>query len=496
MNATSTHLTVDLGASSGRVLAAHFDGRRLSIDEVHRFNNGPVQVQDQMHWNLLGLWQEIQTGLARGAASQRIDSIGVDTWGVDYVLLDKAGRLVGPCYHYRDKRTRNIFDAAFARASREQIFSATGLQFMEFNTVYQLLAAKLSDDRTLDIAHRMLMLPDFFHWLLTGIASNEYSNASTTQLLDPFSGNWAFELIQLLGLPSHLFHDIAAPGSILGPVSSSLGKALSLSNVPIVLPATHDTGSAVVAVPAAGFSHKRPDWCYISSGTWSLMGCELPRALINDTCSRLNFTNEGGVENSTRLLKNIGGLWLFQQCRASLQRRGRDLGWDAMIAKAEAAPRLQLLVDPDAPDFVAPEDMFDAISGYAKRTGQSTKSDDAVILRGTLEGLALRYRQCLAWLEELSGCTMRTIHVVGGGSQNRLLCQMTADACGRLVVAGPVEATALGNALIQLVGLGRLDSIANARQVIRDSFAMETFEPRDMSPWDEAAEKFNQLLKS
>ncbi len=487
------HLAVDLGASSGRVLAAHFDGHRLGLDEVHRFANGPVPIQDQMHWNLYGLWQEIQTGLARGATDGPVASIGVDTWGVDYVLLDRMGRLIGPCYHYRDKRTRGILEKAFQIVPRESIFAATGLQFMEFNTAYQLLAARLQGDRTLEIADAILLVPDFFHWLLTGVMSNEYSNASTTQLLNPATGDWARELIQQLQLPSQIFKSTTAPGTILGPVRKSLGANLSLQDVPIVLPATHDTGSAVVAVPAHDFAPAQPDWCYISSGTWSLMGCELPRPLINNTCSRLNFTNEGGVQGSTRLLKNIGGLWLFQQCRSALQRRGRNLSWDAMVASAQAAPALQLLIDPDAPDFVAPEDMLDAILHFATRTGQNAPHDEGILLRATLEGLALRYRKCLSWLEELTGHPIRTIHVVGGGSQNRMLCQMTANACQRRVIAGPVEATAIGNVLIQLVGLGILGSIEDARRVVRESFGTEVYDPQPDEGWDEAAAKFDQL---
>ncbi len=382
---STTHLAVDLGASSGRVLAANFDGHRLTLDEVHRFGNGPVSIQDQMHWNLYGLWQEIQTGLARGAAETPVSSIGVDTWGVDYVLTDRAGRLVGPCYHYRDKRTRGILPIAFGQVPREEIFAATGLQFMEFNTAYQLLAARLQGDRSLEIADHIMLVPDFFHWLLTGIISNEYSNASTTQLLNPVTGDWAKDLIAKLQLPQQIFSPPVAPGTVLGKVRPAVANALSLRDVPVVLPATHDTGSAVVAVPASEFAPSQPNWCYISSGTWSLMGCELPHPLINATCSRLNFTNEGGVQGSTRLLKNIGGLWLFQQCRGSLHRRGRNLTWDAMVAAAQQAPALQLLIDPDAPDFVAPDDMLDAIGAFAARTGQAVPRTKALFCERPLK---------------------------------------------------------------------------------------------------------------
>jgi rhamnulokinase len=439
-----------------------------------------------MLWNTLGLWQEIQTGLGKGSATGKIASIGVDTWGVDYVLLDQRGRQVAPCYHYRDERTRGILQKAFSLVSREEIFAATGLQFMEFNSAFQLLAARLEGDRSLEIASRMLMMPDYFHWLLTGIESNEYTNASTSQLLDPRTGAWRVDLIDRLGIPQHLFLPPSRPGTVLGCVSGDLATELKLDRVPVILPATHDTGSAVLAVPAEDFAPEKPTWCYVSSGTWSLMGCELPTPRVNATCARLNFTNEGGVQGSTRLLKNIGGLWLFQQCRKALLKRGISMSWEEMLEAASRGQPLRLLIDPDAPDFVAPRDMLDAIAEYARRTDQPPTDDVGTLLRATLEGLALRYRDCLHWLEELTETTMKTIHIVGGGSQNKMLCQMTADACGRTVVAGPVEGTAIGNVLMQMIGLGIIRSVQEARSIIRESFGVIVYQPRDEAAWSQA----------
>lgn len=492
-SATSTHLAVDLGASGGRVLAGRFDGEQLRVDVVHRFDNVPVHIQDRLVWDVPQLWHQIQQGLCQAAAEGDVASVGVDTWGVDYGLLTSDDQIVGPCYHYRDPRTRGMLDQALERVPRRDIFAATGLQFMEINTLYQLFADVRRGSRLLDVADRFLMMPDLFHWLLSGEKSNEYTNASTTQMLNPNTGDWATEMLQRLGIPTRLFGSVTAPGTNLGPVQPSVASRTGLGGVPVILPASHDTGSAVLAVPAEGFAPTQPDWCYISSGTWSLMGCEIDRPLINETCSRLNFTNEGGVQGSTRLLKNIGGLWLFQQCRESFRRRGHDMSWPAMVDAARTATPHQLILDPDDPSFVAPDDMIDAIHQYAQRTGQPVPNSEGVLLRATLEGLALKYRLCLEWLEELIAGSIRTIHVVGGGVQNELLCQMTADACGRTVIAGPVEATAMGNVLMQMIGLGVLESVQEARAILRSSVNPTVYEPRNTEPWDAAAGRFKDL---
>lgn len=493
MTDTPLHLAIDLGASGGRVISGGIVDDRLQMQAVARFANEPVMVQDQMCWNLLGLWNEIQAGLSRAADGGDVRSVGVATWGVDYVLIDRDNSPIGPAIHYRDARTRGILDAAFERVSRERIFAETGLQFMEINTAYQLFADVRANAARLQAAESLLMIPDFFHWLLTGKKSSELTNASTTQLLDPRSRTWSDAVIDGLGIPRRLFGAVSQPGTNLGLVQPSVARRTGLENVPVVLPATHDTGSAVLAVPAENFAPQRPDWCYISSGTWSLIGCELPDPKITEQCAALNFTNEGGVGGSTRLLKNIGGLWLFQQIRASLERRGQPFSWEEMVARASSAPPLQLLIDPDDPAFVAPEDMVDAINEVARRSGQTPPSDPGALFRASLEGLALRYRRSIEALESLTDSRIETIHVVGGGSQNPLLCQMTADACGRRVVAGPAEATAIGNLLMQMIGLGTLQSIDEARGLVRRSFDPVIYQPQSTAPYDAAAERFNRL---
>ncbi len=488
------HLAIDLGASSGRVIAGSIQQGKLVLEEVHRFTNDPVRVQDSMQWDVLGLWREIQEGLRQATDKHaNVHSVGVDTWGVDYVLLDSQDLLAGPVRHYRDRRTRGMMERAFDIVPRSEIFDATGLQFMEISTLYQLVAAALSSESSLQVADGFLMMGDFFHWLLTGRRSVELTNASTTQLLDPRDKQWRSDLISRFGLPEHIFGKLVEPGTTLGPVQPSVASATGLTDVPVVIPATHDTASAVLAVPAEDFAPAQPSWCYISSGTWSLMGCELPEPKINAKCAELNFTNEGGVGGSTRLLKNIGGLWIFQQIRKSMQRRGRAVSWEEMVQAAEAAPAFELLVNPDDPSLVAPDDMVDEITAYADRTGQTVPSDDAVFYRASLEGLALRYRACLQMLESLVEHRIDVIHIVGGGSLNELLCQMTADACDRTVVAGPVEATAIGNLVMQMLGVGKLGSVADARALVRESFAVKQFQPQNADRWTLPAERFAAL---
>ena len=490
----SEHLAIDLGASSGRVIIGSTHQGRLEIETVHRFENGPVRMGNALVWDTVKLWSDILQGLSIAAKqSGTIRSIGVDTWGVDYVLLDPDDQMLGQSYSHRDERTRGILDRAYQLVPKNEIFSATGVQFMEMNTGYQLLSQSLAHSPMIHGADALLMMGDFFHWLLTGKRSIEATNASTTQLLDPYTGTWALDLISRLGLPAKIFMPTIEPGTNLGPVQDWVGRATGLSGVPVIVPPTHDTASAIVAVPATDFSPVRPDWCYISSGTWSLMGCELPRPIINETVAALNFTNERGVMGSTRLLKNICGLWIFQQIRASMIRRGNAITWPQMVELAEAAPAHSLLLDPDSPDFTAPLDMVWAIEQYAVRTGQSVPASDGVVYRAALEGLALRYRHCLGSLESILRNRIETIHIVGGGAMNTLLCQMTADACDRIVIAGPVEATAIGNLLIQMCGLGLLQSVDEARAMVRASFSPVIYHPQRPERWVDAAKRFESL---
>ncbi|MFO0898060.1 MAG: FGGY-family carbohydrate kinase [Pirellulales bacterium] len=491
------YLAVDLGASSGRHVAGLFNGRRLELAEVHRFENGPSPAAGRLYWDLLQQWSHVRAGLTAAATKYgpRIASVGVDTWGVDFGLLGRGDELLGNPYHYRDHRTDGLLERAFQVVPREQIFAASGLQFMQFNTLYQLWAMRLAQSPLLDVAERLLMMPDLFHWLMTGEKSNEFTDASTTQMLDPRNQQWSTDLCAAFGIPRHILGDVTPPGTRLGKLRRDVAAETGLISAEVVLPGTHDTASAVMAVPAASPPAEKPNWCYISSGTWSLMGVEVLRPVISEQCRALNFTNEGGVGGTVRLLKNISGLWIVQECRKAWNRAGGHFGWEDLNLLSSAAPPLRSLINPDDPAFLSPSDMPTAIVEYCRRTGQPAPSGEGAVIRTALESLALKYRQVLGWLEGLTGGRIETIHIVGGGTQNRQLCQMAADACNRPVVAGPIEATAIGNLMMQAVSAGDVKSIAEAREVIRHSFAVEDYDPRPDAAWDEAYAKFEGLVR-
>ncbi len=496
MAATSNYLALDLGAESGRGLLGRFDGRRLALDEIHRFPNGPVRMLDTLYWDLPRLFEEIKTALRKTAArGDVLESMGVDTWGVDFGLVGRGDTLLGCPVHYRDPRTSGMLEVAFAKVPRERIYEITGLQFLPFNTAYQLLAMAQAQSPLLDAAETLLMMPDLLGWLLTGRRAGERTDASTTQLLDPRTGCWSLELCQAFGLPGHILPDLIEPGSEIGSLRKSVADETGLeAHVKVIAPGTHDTASAVAAVPSSpGKPGAAPDWCYLSSGTWSLLGVETPRPVITAETLRYNFTNEGGVAGTTRLLKNIMGLWLVQECRRTWARAGREFSYEELTARAEVAPPFTALIDPDDPSFLAPGDMPARLAAYYVRTGQKHPGDEGTLVRSCLESLALKYRWGIGRLEAILGTSIKTIHVVGGGARNTLLCQFTADACGRPVHAGPVEATAIGNILMQAVGRGRLASIAELRSVVAHSFPVTVYEPRDTRAWTDAAGRFEAL---
>jgi rhamnulokinase len=495
MATTSNYLALDLGAESGRGLLGRFDGERIELEEVHRFPNGPVRMLDTLHWDLPRLFGECKAALGTAARGQALDGIGVDTWGVDFGLVGRGDTLLGNPVHYRDARTDGMVDRACALVPRRRIYEVTGLQFLPFNTAFQLLAMKEGGSPLLDCAETLLMMPDLFGWLLTGRRAGERTDASTTQLLDPRDGSWSAELCDGLGLPRRILPELIEPGTELGPLRRSLADELGIAPTSVLATAGHDTAAAVAAVPARpSASADRPDWCYLSSGTWSLMGVEVPRPVIDDTTYRYNFTNEGGVAGTTRLLKNIMGLWLVQECRRIWVRDGRDYSYERLVAMAQDSRPFAALVDPDDASFLAPGDMPARIAEFCRKSGQAPPADEGAVVRCCLESLALKYRWALERLEELLDTRIRAIHIVGGGSKNSLLNQFTADACGRPVHAGPVEATAIGNVLMQAVGRGRLGSLADVRDVVARSFPVQTFEPRDAAAWDEAAGRFAKLL--
>jgi len=479
---------IDLGASSGRVMLARFDNDRLTLEETHRFWNGAVQAHDHLYWDVLRLFEEIKTGLGKAGQTAQLASLGLDTWGVDFALLDRDDELIGNPFHYRDPRTNKQMEQTWAIAGREEIFSRTGIQFMQINSLYQLFAMRNS--AALERAACFLMIPDLFNFWLTGRKANEYTNASTTQFLNAATRQFDRELLGKLGLPTDIYPEIIQPGAQVGNLLALVAELTGLPRLPVIAPACHDTGSAVAAAPL-----ENPQSAYISSGTWSLIGVETQQPVITPQSLAYNFTNEGGVNSTFRLLKNMTGMWLAQECRRVWAAQGQQYAWQDLTVLAESAPSFQSLLDPDHPDFLNPADMPAAIRAYCARAGQPVPESHAAILRCIFESLALKYRRVLSHLEELLGHRLETIHIIGGGSQNRLLCQWTADATGKTVLAGPVEATALGNALVQVITLGHLDSLESGRQLIRRAFPLQTYHPSAGEGWDKAYEQFIKLTE-
>jgi rhamnulokinase len=430
-------------------------------------------------------------GMRKAAEQGPIASVGVDTWGVDFSLLGRDGTLLGNPRHYRDPHTETIMEEAFRRVPRADIFRQTGIQFMRFNTLFQLLALQRDRSPLLDVAQSMLLIPDLFHYWFTGNKGNEYTDASTSQMIDPVSRGWAKDLVNAFGLPERILGPLVTPGTQLGPLRPSVANQTGLGPIPVIVPASHDTASAVAAVPAKGTS-----WAYISSGTWSLMGAEIPSPLVSPAAQSCNFTNEGGVGGTVRFLKNIMGLWLVQECRRAWERAGKKHSYEDLMRLAESASPFVSLVDPDDASFILPANMPAALADFCRRTGQPEPNEPGPVVRCALDSLALRYRWVLEKLEELLGRPLDAIHIVGGGCQNTLLCQLTADACNRPVLAGPVEATAIGNVLLQAIGLGLLGSLADGREVVRQSFEVCSYTPHNPDRWHASYQRFLGLLAS
>jgi len=486
-------IAFDLGAESGRAILGQLDGKKLELSELHRFSNGPVQVFDRLYWDPLRLFAELKSGLQAFSAQygRRLDGLGMDTWGVDFALLGHDGTVLENPRHYRDPRTDGMMERAFERVSREEIFERTGAQFMKLNSLYQLLAMKVQQSPVLDVATDLLMMPDLFNYLFTGEKVSEFTDATTTQFYDPRQGRWATELLEQLDLPTAILPPIIQPGSTVGPLLPSVAEECGVDAAPVLAPATHDTGSAVAAVPAT-----TGNYAYISSGTWSLMGALLDQPLVSPEALRYNFTNEGGPGPTYRFLKNIMGLWLVQECRRTWQRQGKELSYNEIASMATAAEPFAGVVEPDCEDFLAPGDMVTRLRDYLERTGQTAPSDEGGLIRVVLESLALKYRYTLESVEEVLGRSMECIHIVGGGIQNELLCQLTADATGKPVIAGPLEATAIGNLMVQALARGYVSSADQIREVVRHSFDPVTYEPRPDERWAAAYERLKGLLPS
>lgn len=484
-------LAFDLGAESGRALLGTLDNQRLTLKELHRFANPMGRMNGHLHWNLLAQWEELKTGLRNAARTvPTLDGIGVDTWGVDFGLIGADGSVLGYPFMYRDSRTDGMLDAVFAKVPREKVFDATGIQFMQLNSLYQLYAMKQAKSPLLVVASKLLFMPDLFNYLFTGVAKSEFSIATTSQMYDPRQRAWATDMLKALDLPTHILGEIIPSGTVQGSLLADVAKECDVkSKVPVIATAGHDTASAVAAVPTSGGS----DWCYISSGTWSLMGVELQEPLINDKSLKYNYTNEGGVGGTIRFLKNIMGLWLVQECRRQWVREGHEHTYAQLTHMADEADALVSLIDPDHAPFASPSEMPKKIADFCRATNQPIPDGIGATVRCCLDSLALTYRKTLEGLEDILGRKISVIHIVGGGTQNELLNQMTADACGRAVITGPVEATAIGNILVQAMATGDVKSLADARAIVRNSFDVKRYEPRHTGKWDEAYERYRKL---
>jgi rhamnulokinase len=482
------YLAFDFGAQSGRAVLAHLQSGILTTEEVRRFANEPVEYGGSLHWDVARLWFEVREALAR-LGEMDLAGIGVDAWGVDFALLGERGELLQNPYHYRDRRTEGIMEEVVGRAGREEIYKATGIQFMPINTLYQLFAARRQTPKLLEAAKYLLTIPDLFHYWMTGNAVCEFTNATTTQMVDPVKRAWAVGLMQSLELPDRLPAPIVEPGSILGTLLSEVAGS-SPAGTTVIAPACHDTGSAVAAISA------RDGTAFLSSGTWSLLGTELDSPVITPDALRMNFTNEGGVNGTTRLLKNVMGLWILQGCRQSWTAQGRSYDYGELIELASREPSFRHLIDPDHESFLRPPDMLAAIDKFCARTHQPVPQEPGGYVRSVLESLAFKYRFVLRNLEQVCEKHMEQIRIIGGGSKNRLLNQLTADATGRRVLAGPAEATALGNVAIQILATGGAASLQEVRAIVDRSFPTEVFEPLESDRWDQQAERFEQYCGS
>jgi len=484
-------LAFDLGAESGRAVLGRLSGEKLCLEDVHRFRNGGVSVGGRLHWDVLRLFEEMKEGLRMAVQTHGNDiaSAGLDTWGVDFALLGPDDVLLDNPVSHRDSRTDGMLEEAWKIVPRAEIYEKTGIQFMQLNTLYQMLALSRRNPWILDSARTMLMMPDLLNFWFTGEKVNEFTEATTTQFYNPRTGAWATDLLEKLGIPTHFLQRIVPPGTVLGKLRPSIAEETGASAIPFVAPATHDTGSAVAAVPATGRSH-----AYISSGTWSLMGVESTEPIINEKALEFNITNEGGVAGTFRVLRNIMGLWLVQECRRTWALSGKELSYSQLTEMAASAEPFRSIVDPDNASFLKPGDMPARIREFCAKSGQPIPETEGAIVRTALDSLALKYRFVLERLEMLTGGRLEPIHIVGGGIQSTLLCQLTADVTGRPVVAGPVEATAIGNILVQAMGLGHVSSIEHLREIVRNSFEMATYEPVPSPRIEDAYSRFVKLI--
>ncbi len=484
-------LAIDLGASSGRGIIGEYNGETLSLKEIHRFSNDPVLTASGFYWDTFRLLFEIKTAINKAALAGGVESLGIDTWGVDYAYIDKTGSMLSPSYHYRDTRTAESMKAVYTKTSYEELYGITGIEEMSFNTVYQIAADLLNRPWLVDCADKLLLTPDLLGYLLTGKAASEYTIASTTALMDAKTKTFAAELLNKLSIPARVFAPIVHPGNVLGELSPETASETGAKNTKVVNVASHDTSSAILSVPA-----ENDDFLFISSGTWSLMGIESDVPVINEISRKYSFTNEGGVFGKINIMKNIMGLWLIQESRRQWKREGKEYSFDEMSSAALASEPFRSIINPDDALFATAGDLPGRIAEYCRKTGQPVPENVGQIVRCIFESLALRYRWTAEKLEELTGKKYNVINIVGGGTKDELLCRFTANGTGRKVLAGPVEATAIGNILMQAYASGEVADIKEARKIVRSSFEIKEYEPDTIlsEGWDKAYEKFCSLI--
>jgi rhamnulokinase len=484
------YVACDLGAESGRVILGTLTNGRVVLEEMHRFPTGAARIQNSLRWNILGIFEELKKGLQKiSARNVSVSALSVDSWGVDYVLFNNRQPIVALPYQYRDVRTEKTFKQAMDEVGREMIFSETGIQFMAINTLYHLIADVQENSDVLAIADHFLTIADYMNYLFSGVACAEVSLVSTTQIYNPVSRDWSSKLIEHFKLPKKLFPKIVVSGTKLGPLTEEIAAETRLQGVQTIATCSHDTGAAVAAVPA----EPGDDWAYLSSGTWSLIGVELPTPLINARVLAANYTNEAGFDGTTRFLKNIVGLWLLQESRRSWQRQGINLDYAEINRLAEEAEPFRSIINPDDARFMGPPDMPTAIVDFCRETGQVAPETPGQFARCIFESLALLYGKTLDTIEGLAGRTITKLHIVGGGSQSKLLNQFAASATGRTVLAGPVEATAIGNVLIQAITMGELRSLRELRQLVKASFEIESFDPQLSPALQQARQRFAEI---
>ena len=486
---TKRVLAFDLGASSGRALIGKFNKNAIELTEVHRFSNGPVEIEGTLYWDISKLFNEIKLGIRKAAISGGFDSIGIDTWGVDFGLIDADGRLIENPVHYRDGRTDGMMEVAFQSVPKEKLYMLTGNQLMQINTIFQLLSLVKNRQGLLGRAAKLLFMPDLISYMLTADMKSEYTIASTSQMLEPYARQWNYELLEKLGIPSRLLCDIVMPGTVSGRLKDDICEELSISKVDVISVASHDTASALVAVPS-----NQENFVFISCGTWSLFGTELKSPVINDKTLMYNLTNEGCFGGRIRLLKNIMGLWLIQECKCQWNGEGSEVSFSQLEQEARKADAFKCFIDPDDILFVKPGDLPERIREFCKATDQYIPQTKGEIVRCIYESLALKHRETFEQIIDVSEMEYNRIFIVGGGVKDKLLCQLTANACNTEVVTGPVEATALGNIAVQLIAQREIQNVNEARVIIADSFPSNYYKPEGKEDWDKAYDRFKKII--